>query len=102
MAVGFAVVGFFFIAWPDGTLDVHHRVRRQLRRLHPAPETDERLWLALGFAYMVVITGICAGRRRRTSSATGRMLLVLAAGKAASSLTSLVFYSSRTTSSSTC
>ena len=24
-----------------------------------APKTDERLWLSLGFAYMVVITGIC-------------------------------------------
>ena len=57
----------------------------------PAPETVEQFWLGLGFAYMVVIAGIClvvsldVVRYRP-------LLLVLAAGKAASSLSTLGFY----------
>ena len=36
------------------------RPRRRDRRLHPrARRPSEQLWLALAFAYMVVITGIC-------------------------------------------
>ena len=67
----------------------------------PAPETTEQLWLALGFAYMTVITGICLV----VSTDVVRyrpLLLVLAAGKAASSLTALGFYLFDATSSPTC
>ena len=63
----------------------------RLARFAPAPETAEQLWLALGFAYMTVITGICLV----VSTDVVRyrpLLLVLAAGKAASSLTALGFY----------
>ena len=91
MAAGFAITGFFFIAWPDGTLERLTELGGHLGFDTPAPETDERLWLSLGFAYMVVITflawiaSIDVVRYRP-------MLLALAAGKAASSLTSLIFF----------
>ena len=55
------------------------------------PRPQQQLWLALGFAYMTVITGICLV----VSTDVVRyrpLLLVLAAGKAASSLTALGFY----------
>ena len=91
MAIGFAITGFFFIAWPDGTLARLTEFGDNFGDFAPAPETDERLWLSLGFAYMVVITGlalVAAGDPVRHRP----MLLVLAAGKAASSTTSFVFY----------
>jgi len=91
LAIGFAVTGFFFIAWPDGTLARLTEFGDNFGDFVPAPETNERLWLSLGFAYMVVITGLALVAamdpvRHRP------MLLVLAAGKAASSITSLIFY----------
>ena len=91
MAVGFAITGFFFIAWPDGTLARLTEFGDHFGDFTPAPETDERLWLSLGFAYMVVITGLAM----IAASDVVRyrpMLLALAAGKAASSITSLVFF----------
>jgi hypothetical protein len=89
--VSFAVVGFFFIAWPDGTLARLTEFGDHFGDFTAAPKTDERLWLSLGFAYMVVITALCLIAasdpvRHRP------MLLALAAGKAASSLTSIVFF----------
>jgi hypothetical protein len=56
-----------------------------------APETTEQLWLALGFAYMVVITGICLVVQLDVVRYRP-LLLVLAAGKAASSLAAFGFY----------
>ncbi len=91
MAGGFALVGFFFIAWPDGTLARLTELGENFGDFAPAPPTDERLWLSLGFAYMVVITFlalIAASDPVRYRP----MLLALAAGKAASSVTSLLFY----------
>lgn len=91
MAGSFAVVGFFFIAWPDGTLARLTELGDEIGDFAPAPATDERLWLSLGFAYMVVITAltlIAASDVVRHRP----MILALAAGKAASSITSLVFY----------
>lgn len=91
LAASFAVVGFLFIAWPDGTLARLTEFGDQFGDFADPPKTDQRLWLSLGFAYMVVITGLCLVAqadpvRYRT------MLLALAAGKAASSITSLVFF----------
>ena len=91
MAIGFAVTGFFFIAWPDGTLARLTEFGDNFGDFTAAPETDERLWLSLGFAYMVVITGL-ALVAQADPVRYRPMLLVLAAGKAASSITSLVFY----------
>jgi hypothetical protein len=72
MAVGFAITGFFFIAWPDGTLARLTELGGHLGFDTPAPETDERLW-----------TDVVRYRP---------MILALAAGKAASSITSLIFF----------
>jgi hypothetical protein len=91
LAASFAVVGILFIATPDGVLGVIDDVGDWFGGFSTAPDTVEKFWLALGFAYMVVITGICVV----VASDVVRfrpLLLVLAAGKAASSLGSLAFF----------
>ena len=93
LAATFAVVGLLFIVAPDGTLSALDDFGDwlPLGQFSPAPETAEQLWLALGFAYMTVIAGICL--LASTDVVRYRpLLLVLAAGKAASSLTALGFY----------
>jgi hypothetical protein len=75
MAAGFAVVGILFVAVPSLFVD----------------GTDDRLWLALAFAYMVVITGI-ALLAQADVVRYRPLLLVLAAGKTASSLGSLAYF----------
>jgi len=93
LAASFAIVGILFIATPDGVLDVISDFGSwlPLGRFTRAPETTEQFWLALGFAYMVVITGICLVVQ--TDVVRYRpLLLVLAAGKTASSLAALGFY----------
>jgi hypothetical protein len=91
LAASFAVVGFLFIAWPDGTVARLTEFGDNFGDFTAAPETDERLWLSLGFAYMVVITGLCL-IAQADPVRYRPMLLALAAGKAASSITSLVFF----------
>ena len=91
MAVGFAITGFFFIAWPDGTLAASPSSATTSASTRPAPKTEERLWLSLGFAYMVVITSI-AWIASTDVVRYRPMILALAAGKAASSITSLIFF----------
>lgn len=91
LALSFAVVGICFIADPDGTIDNISDLGDHLGDFTRAPHTEVRFWLALAFAYMVVIAGIALVvsldvRRYRP------LLLVLAAGKAASSLAAGVFY----------
>jgi hypothetical protein len=93
LAVSFALAALLFIVAPDGTLSVLDDFGDwlPLGSFGPAPETAEQLWLALGFAYMTVISGICLV----VSTDVVRyrpLLLVLAAGKAASSLAALGFY----------
>ena len=84
------MVGLLFIVSPDGTLACS-TTSATFGDFAPAPETDEQLWLSLGFAYMVVITGICLVVQADVVRYRP-LMLVLAAGKAASSLTSLGFY----------
>jgi hypothetical protein len=93
LAGSFAVVGLLFIVTPDGTLGTLDDLGDwlPLGEFSTAPETAEQLWLALGFAYMTVITGLCL--LASTDVVRYRpLLLVLAAGKAASSLAALGFY----------
>jgi hypothetical protein len=93
LAASFAVVGLLFLCAPDGTLGALDDFGDwlPLGEFAVAPETTQQLWLALGFAYMTVITGICLVVA--TDVVRYRpLLLVLAAGKAASSLTALGFY----------
>ena len=91
LAVGFAVVGLLFIITPNGVLGRIDDVGDWIGSFSTAPQSEEKLWLALGFAYMTVITGIAW----LVSTDIGRyrpFLLVLAAGKAASSLAAGAFY----------
>jgi hypothetical protein len=91
LAVSFAVVGILFIAVPSGVLDTISDLGDSLGDFSRAPHTEEKLWLALAFAYMVVIAGICAVAQADVVRYRP-LLLVLAAGKTASSLAALGFY----------
>jgi hypothetical protein len=91
LAASFAVVGILFIATPDGVLGTLDDLGDAIGSFAQAPETLEQLWLALGFAYMVVITGICLVVQSDVVRYRP-LLLVLAAGKAASSLAALGFF----------
>lgn len=91
LALSFAVVGILFIAVPSGVLDTISDVGEWFGNDTRAPHTQEDLWLALAFAYMVVITGICLVVQMDVVRYRP-LLLVLAAGKIASSLGSLAFF----------
>jgi hypothetical protein len=91
LAASFAVVGACFIIAPDGTLNTISDLGDWIGNFPRAPETTEQFWLALAFAYMVVITGICLVAQADVARYRP-MLLVLVAGKAASSLAALGFF----------
>lgn len=91
LAVSFAVVGILFIAAPNGVGNVISDLGDSLGGFTRAPHTEEQLWLALAFAYMVLITGICLIAQADVVRYRP-LLLLLAAGKTASSLGSLGFY----------
>src|SRR3954447_10255385 len=91
LAVSFAIVGILFIAAPNGVGNVISDLGDSLGTFTRAPHTQEQLWLALAFAYMVVITGICLVAQADVVRYRP-LLLVLAAGKTASSLGSLAFF----------
>jgi hypothetical protein len=91
LALSFAVVGILFIVTPNGVGNVISDLGDSLGSFTRAPHTQQQLWLALGFAYMVVITGICLVAQADVVRYRP-LLLVLAAGKTASSLASLGFY----------
>ncbi len=91
LAVSFAVVGILFIATPNGVGNVISDLGDSLGSFTRAPHTEEQLWLALAFAYMVLITGICLVAQADVVRYRP-LLLLLAAGKTASSLGSLGFY----------
>ena len=91
LAVTFAVVGILFVAVPSGVLDVISDVGEWFGNETRAPHTQEYFWLALAFAYMVVITGICVLAQSDVVRYRP-LLLVLAAGKTASSLGTLAFF----------
>ena len=91
LAVSFAVVGTLFIATPDGVIGAIDDLGDALGGFADGPETEQKFWLALGFAYMVVITGIALVVQSDVARFRP-LLLVLAAGKAASSLAALAFF----------
>jgi hypothetical protein len=91
LAGAFAVVGILFIATPDGVISTIDDVGDWFGSFAQGPESDQKLWLGLAFAYMTVITGIAL--TVSTDVARYRpFLLVLAAGKAASSLAAGAFF----------
>jgi hypothetical protein len=93
LAATFALVGLLFIVTPDGVLGTLDDFGDwlPLGEFSDAPETLQQLWLALGFSYMVVITGLCLVVQADVVRYRP-LLLVLAAGKAASSLAALGAY----------
>lgn len=91
LAAAFAITGVLFLAEPDGILGALEDVGAELGDFAAAPETDQRVWLALGFAYMVVITGL-ALLVQADVARFRPLLLLLAAGKAASSLAAGAFF----------
>ena len=93
LAATFALVGLLFIVTPDGVLGTLDDLGEwlPLGAFAEAPETLQQLWLALGFSYMVVITGICLVVQADVARYRP-LLLVLVAGKAASSLAALGAY----------
>jgi nitric oxide reductase large subunit len=91
LAASFAVVGILFIAVPSGVLDTISDVGEWFGNDTRAPHSQEQLWLALAFAYMVVITAVCVVAQADVVRYRA-LLLVLAVGKAASSLASLGFF----------
>ncbi len=91
LAANFAVVGLLFLITPDGVIDVIDDVGDALGSFSNGPDSDEKMWVGLAFAYMTVITGIAL--LVSTDVARYRpLLLVLAAGKTASSLTTGAFF----------
>ena len=91
LAVSFAIVGILFIAFPSGVLDVISDVGEWFGNDTRAVHTDQQFWLALAFAYMVVIAGLCLVVQADVVRYRP-LLLVLAAGKTASSLATLAFF----------
>jgi choline dehydrogenase-like flavoprotein len=91
LALCFAVVGLLYLVLPSASLDFMSDVGELVGNHTHAPHTQEYLWLSLGFAYMVVITGLCLIAQADVVRYRP-LLLLLAAGKAASSLTSLAFF----------
>ena len=91
LAASFAIVGTLFIVAPDGVLDTISDLGDAIGDFPRAPETVEQFWLALGFAYMVVITAICVVAQMDVVRYRP-FLLVLAVGKVASSLAALGFF----------
>lgn len=93
LAASFAIAGLLFIAAPDRVLSSLEQLGDWLPlwEFSPPPETAQQLWLGLGFAYMVVIAGICLVAQSDVVRYRP-LILVLAAGKVASSLAGLGFY----------
>jgi hypothetical protein len=91
LAVSFAIVGILFIAVPEGVGETIYDFGEWFGNFAHTPPTEQQLWLALAFSYMVVITGICLLAQADVVRYRP-LLLILAAGKTASSLGSLAFF----------
>jgi hypothetical protein len=91
LALAFFVVGISFIADPDGTITRIADVGAGLGDFAEAPLTDQRLWLALAFAYMMVIA-VLALLASLDVARYRALLLVLVVAKASSSLAALWFF----------
>ena len=91
LALAFAVVGILFVATPDGVVETIDDLGAELGDFSPGAESDQKLWLGLAFAYMVVITGLALTVQADVVRFRP-LLLVLAAGKAASSLAAGAYF----------
>lgn len=91
LAWTFAVVGLIFLLAPNGTVRTINAAGALFRVFPPAPESELRFWLSLGFAYMVLVT-VLAWRIAEDPRGHRALMPVLAAGKFASSFTCLLFF----------
>ena len=91
LAACFAVVGTLFLVTPDGVIQTIDDVGGWFGDFAAGPETEQKMWLGLAFAYMVIITGV-ALVVQADPVRFRPLLLVLAAGKAASSLAAGAFF----------
>lgn len=91
LAWTFAVVGLLFLLAPNGTVRTINAVGSIFVVFPPAPESELRFWLSLGFAYMVLVTAL-AWRIADDPRARRDLMPILAAGKFASSITCLLFF----------
>lgn len=91
LALAFAVTGILFVATPDGVIDTIDDVGDELGSFAPGAESDQKLWLGLAFAYMVVITGLALTIQLDVVRFRP-LLLLLAAGKVASSLAAGAYF----------
>lgn len=87
----FAVVGLTFLLAPNGTVRFINAAGAIFRIFPPAPESELRFWLSLGFAYMVLVT-VLAARIGADPHRQRPLMPILAAGKFASSFTCLLFF----------
>src|SRR4051794_37265537 len=91
LVVAFTVSGILFLLVPDTVIATLDDVGDAIGGFADGPASEQKLWVALSFAYMVVIAGIAAVVS--TDVARYRpLILVLAAGKVASSLPALGFF----------
>jgi hypothetical protein len=91
LAVSFFVVGISFIADPNGTITRIADAGTMLGTFAEAPPTDQKLWLGLAFAYMMVIAAISFVVQLDVVRYRALMLILFIA-KASSSLAALAFY----------
>lgn len=91
MAAGFLIVGLLFIITPDGVLNAISDFGDHFGDFPRAPETEEKFWLALAFAYMMTITAIAVVAQ--TDVIRYRALIgILVVAKTTSSLAALGFF----------
>ena len=79
LAACFAVVGTLFIVTPDGVIESIDEVGGWFGSFAAGPATEQKMWLGLAFAYMVVITGLALVAQSYPVRYRP-LLLVLAAG----------------------
>ncbi len=91
LAVAFAIVGILFVVTPDGVVETIDELGDELGSFAPGAGSEQKLWLGLAFAYMVVITGLALTVQSDVIRFRP-LLLVLAAGKAASSLAAGAYF----------
>jgi hypothetical protein len=91
LAAGFFVSGVLFLAVPDTIIDDLNDLGDSLGGFNDSPETGSRLWLALSFAYMMVIAAICAVTQADVIRYRP-FIGVLVVAKVTSSLAALGFY----------
>jgi hypothetical protein len=87
----FAVVGLIFLLAPNGTVRFINATGAIFRVFPPAPESELRFWLSLGFGYMVLVT-VLAARIAADPRGQRSLMPILAAGKFASSFTCVLFF----------